>query len=185
MALIRRASVDDAGAIAAVHVLCWRQAYADILPAELLSSLSVEARAASRRRFMADPGSTTTTLVAAASAGGDILGFADCGAQRTAEFSDGGFTGEFLAIYLLRHAQRAGVGRSLIAAMADDLATRGHAGATVWVLRDNASARRFYEALSGELVGEREDRLPEHTYLEVAYGWRELTALSRPDARAS
>ena len=46
-------------------------------------------------------------------------------------------------------AQRQGVGRALMSAVARDLLARGHASATLWVLEGNGSARRFYEALGG------------------------------------
>ena len=44
---IRRATVDDADAIATVHIASWRGAYAGIVPDAFLASLDVAARAES------------------------------------------------------------------------------------------------------------------------------------------
>ena len=99
-----------------------------------------------------------------------------------------GFAGEFSALYLLAAQQRRGVGRRLMATMARDLLARGMQAACLWVLRDNEPARRFYEALGAEIVGQRVETVDEHLtgqrrrapdFLhEVAYGWPDLTLLA-------
>jgi hypothetical protein len=53
-------------------------------------------------------------------------------------------------------------------------------GFYLWVLKANR-ARLFYEALGGEVVGERNERLGRHDFAEVAYGWHDLTHLVTPD----
>ena len=42
-------------------------------------------------------------------------------------------------------------------------------------------ARLFYEAIGGEVVGERTERLGRHQFAQVAYGWHDLTTLVIPD----
>jgi len=44
-----------------------------------------------------------------------------------------------------------------MSSMASRLLEQSRKAATLWVLRDNAGARRFYERLGGKLVGERAD----------------------------
>jgi hypothetical protein len=44
----------------------------------------------------------------------------------------------------------------------------------VWVLARNPS-RRFYEALGGELITEQQIERGGESYVEVAYGWRDLS----------
>ena len=85
---IRRARPEDAGAIAAVHVAAWREAYAGLVPAEALAALSVEARTAFWRRILGapDPAVATAAFVACAPDGA-VLGFGSCGRQRMAESS--------------------------------------------------------------------------------------------------
>jgi ribosomal protein S18 acetylase RimI-like enzyme len=89
----------------------------------------------------------------------------------------GGYDGEISAIYVLRASQRRGAGGRLMTTMALDLSGRGFAGAGLWVLRDNPTARRFYESLGGQVVDEREDRRAEAVFIEVAYGWTDLLRL--------
>jgi len=175
---IRRATLEDAPAVAGVHVRSWREAYAELLPAPLLASLSVDDRTARRRQFMSDPSQSIASFVATDAQGTTIVGFGDCGAQRAADLTAAGFTGEFLAIYVLRMAQRSGIGRALMAAMAQELIVRGHSAAAAWVLRENLPAQRFYEALGAVLIGKRLDRRPDVTLDEVGYGWRDIRALT-------
>ena len=106
-----------------------------------------------------------------------VVGFGSCGRQSVAELSEK-FDGEFQAIYVLKAAQRQGVGRQLMITLAEDLLQRGFRSGSLWVLRENAPARRFYERLNGQIVGEREERRGQDTVLsEIAYGWQDLKAM--------
>jgi hypothetical protein len=49
------------------------------------------------------------------------------------------------------------------------------------VLKANR-ARLFYEALGGAEIGEKTERLGLHSFVQVAYGWHDLTALVAPSA---
>jgi hypothetical protein len=44
----------------------------------------------------------------------------------------------------------------------------------VWVLRDNESARRFYESFGAEAVAERVERLADYDVVVIGYAWRDL-----------
>ncbi len=178
MSRIRAATAVDAGAIAAVHVACWRESYPGLVADRILSGLSIEKRAASWLRILNDPSANHDTAVyVAADRDGSILGFGACSGQRTHDLADGGFAGEFQSIYVLRQAQRRRLGAALMAAMAQDLESRGLVGAALWVLRGNTPARGFYEAVGGGIVGERDERRDGQVLPEVAYGWRRLPPL--------
>ena len=56
---------------------------------------------------------------------------------------------------------------------------RGIFGFFLWVLRANR-ARMFYDALGGEAVAEKVERLGKHDFAQIAYGWRDVTALVAP-----
>jgi len=60
---------------------------------------------------------------------------------------------------------------------------RGFGAASLWVLRDNARARRFYERLGARVLAEREDVRKDAVLVELAYGWMHLTELARIAAR--
>ncbi len=177
---VRPAIVDDAQAIAEIHVQAWRETYAGLLPKSLLDGLSVERRAAWWGGLLDgtnNPGGTMAFI--AVDARDDAVGFSSFGRQRDAELGAAGFDGEFEAIYLLDRSKRRGIGRRLIATMAVAMLTRGYRGAALWVLRENDPARRFYEALGAAIVGEREERRSGDVVMqEIAYGWPDLSSLS-------
>ena len=85
--------------------------------------------------------------------------------------------GEFYALYVLRRAQRRGVGRVLMAAMARDRLADGHPSASLWVLETNDPARRFYAALGGREVTRRDQERQGFGAVGIAYGWDDLAVL--------
>ena len=48
----------------------------------------------------------------------------------------------------------------------------------VWVLRENNSARRFYERLGGLYVREQPTTIGSASLQEVSYGWRSLDKIT-------
>jgi GNAT superfamily N-acetyltransferase len=173
---IRAAAADDAEAIAELHVTAWRESYAGLMQDHVLAALSVPDRTARWHRILAQPASEGVTFVAEEDTG-RLLGFSSCGPQRTPQLASLGFAGEFSALYILRRAQREGLGTALMRAAARRLAEHGHRSAALWVLRDNLPARNFYEQLCGVPVLECEDHDGDHAGAHTAYGWHDLHAL--------
>lgn len=168
--VIRRATLDDAAALALVHEATWRETYAGLMSEQMLDALTADARTEAWRRILSgEAGYLGTTYVA--EAGGKLVAYASCGRQRDAELAAKGYAGEFAAVYVLNTAQRRGVGTGLMRTMMEDLTERGLTGFTLWVPRDNIPARSLYEQLGGRLIGQREDAGPHGTLVEVAYGW--------------
>ena len=139
---IRPATREDARQIAEVHVASWRHAYRGLLPDDYLEKLSVGEREAQRLAWFADPRPGSGVLVAEDDAG-RVVGFATFGPSRDDDAPDG--TGEVPAIYIDPADVRTGIGRQLIEETAAALRKAGCTRATLWVLEENASARRFYE----------------------------------------
>jgi ribosomal protein S18 acetylase RimI-like enzyme len=179
LAQFRAATPDDAQALASMHVASWRETYADLLPAKLLSSLSVEARAAAWVKVMREPATGRATVIYLAEHERAIVGFGACGAQRTRNLKDKGYDGEVSAIYVLREFQKRKIGTRLFREMASDLERRGFGAAALWVLRDNSRARRFYEHHGGKVIAEKEDVRDGAVLIELAYGWPDLKELNR------
>lgn len=172
--LIRVAVPADAAGIAAVHVDSWRATYPGMLPDRYLIGLSVQVHEKRWRGLLTGPVPRgRRTFVAYAD--GKVVGFASCGPQRT---GIQGYAGEFYAVYLLDHVQGQGMGRRLLAAMAQELLGHGVRAAVVWVLRDNPS-RYFYERLGGTLLAEQPISFAGARLCEVAYGWNDLLPLAR------
>ena len=173
---LRHAAAPDAAAIAEVHLACWRQAYAGLVPDGMLAELSVDARAAVWTRILAGREQVPDTTVRVACDADRIFGFIGSGAQRSADLRER-FEGEVSAIYVLHHAQRQGIGRALMASASRDLLARGMHGAALRVLHDNWPARRFYERLGGEPAAERTDVRSEVSLAGIAYACLVLTVL--------
>jgi ribosomal protein S18 acetylase RimI-like enzyme len=174
---IRMAVPQDAAELGKMHIASWRETYPGILPDAMLSALSVEGRTAMWERILRDPEKADSTVVHLVEHGNTIMGFGSCGSQRLETLKEKGYAGEIGAIYVLRAFQRQGVGARLMSTMALDLTSRGFNAASLWVLRENAVARAFYERLGGQVVDEREDVRKEATLAEVAYGWANLKTL--------
>ncbi|WP_086993376.1 GNAT family N-acetyltransferase [Rhizobium sullae] len=175
-ATIRVALPSDATAIATVHVASWKETYDGLMPEAILAGLSVTERTLRWQKIL-DQAEPTLGTTFVAEHDGSIVGFAHGADQRSPSLRDLGFTGEITGIYMLKSFQQQGIGTALMRATAEMLQARRHRAASLWVLRENAVARRFYERLGGELVSEKEDRRDTMTLVEVAYGWRDLSPL--------
>ena len=140
--LVRPAVPQDARAIAAVHVATWRDAYAGLLPGDVLDGLDAGERAETwRGRLAALPDDTSGVFVFVVELDAEVRGFVSGGPSR-----DGGAGGEVYAIYVDPRFQGRGGGSRLLEAAARQLAGSGFAEASLWVLADNRAARGFYES---------------------------------------
>ncbi len=165
--LVRPAEVDDAAAIARVHVESWRSTYRGLLPDDFLDSLT-EGRYLERwLRSLGDD----ATRVYVAEEDHQVVAFASGGRERAGE---GGYAGELYAIYVLEKAQRHGHGIGLVRAVIGGLREMGLNDMIVWVLRENSPARKFYERLGGTYVRTQPITIGSVTLQEVSYGWRSL-----------
>jgi GNAT superfamily N-acetyltransferase len=138
---IRAASLQDADAIAELHVAAWRWAYRGLMADDVLDALSLEERATQWRSTLAEARAQKATFVA--ERGGRIVGFTSVGRSVDAEASPE--TGEVYAIYLDEAVLATGVGRDLFARANTSLRELGFGRATLWVLEANDRARWFYE----------------------------------------
>jgi GNAT superfamily N-acetyltransferase len=171
---IRVADVDDAAAIARVHVDAWRTTYVGIVPDGYLAGLSYDEREKDWRESLADRAGREFTLVAENDQRA-IVGFATGGPERE---GNADYRAELRAIYLLADSRRIGIGRRLVAGVAKRLVETGFDSMLVWVLADNPS-RGFYEALGGKFVTEKLVEIGGARLAEVAYGWREIRQLAK------
>ena len=177
VASIRPARPDDVEPIAALHVTAWLETYRGLLAEAVIASRDVAARRAQwgARLDAPPPGSA---MFVAEEPEGAIVAFGACGRQRDPSLA---FPGEFHGLYILRRAQRAGIGRALMRAMATSMLGHGLGGASLWVLRGNLAARAFYTELGGAQVAARET--PEMG-AEVAFAWHDLRTLIASPGRS-
>jgi GNAT superfamily N-acetyltransferase len=163
--------------MAKVHIVSWRETYPGLLPDPMLTRLSIADEAIRWQRMLDRPRAWGNAVSFVADQHGSVVGYGSCGEQRTRLLRNRGFTSEISELYVLRRAQRQGVGSGLMKAMATALIGRGHHAVSLWVLEQNTPARRFYETIGGMLIAEKRAAL-----VEVAYGWSDLQTLisSRP-----
>jgi ribosomal protein S18 acetylase RimI-like enzyme len=138
---VRDATIDDADALGLVHVHGWQWGYRGLLPGAYLDALSAKRRAEQWRSWLLEPGRTRTWL--AEMDGPACAGFIASGPSRDPGADDD--TGEIYAIYVEEQAAGTGVAAALLDRAVARLREERFARATLWVLRDNARARRFYE----------------------------------------
>lgn len=63
----------------------------------------------------------------------------------------------------------------MLEAAAKELDGRGHPSMIIWVLRENAPSRRFYERLGGVHVRDEERELDGIRITESGYGWEDIS----------
>lgn len=140
---IRLAIPEDASAIAEVHIAAWRAAYKGHMPDDFLNSLTLEQKASVWRRALQEP-SPGTTLVWEQQQ--RIIGFCVYGPLRDADVRLT-HTGELVAINFHPHYWRRGFGTVMCQCVIDEGEKRNWESLTLWVLKENHPARRFYERL--------------------------------------
>lgn len=138
----------DAEEIARVHVRCWQESYAGLLPDAFLKNLSIDARIAQWRQTISDP----QVFTRVAREAGRIVGFVSCGPAREGASKEA--DGEILAIYILKAYHGRKIGRSLIAAAARFWLSKGGRNLIALSIAGNNQAAAFYEALGGVQVHE-------------------------------
>lgn len=166
---IRKAKLADAKGIAHVHVDSWLATYRNIIPDTYLNQLSYEAR----EQLWVENIKAENNFVAE-NDGGEIIGFADGGKERTGKYAK--LKGELYSIYILPHHQGKGIGRSLMKRVVEHLEESGHNSMLVWVLEENPS-RGFYEKMGGKKVDRKTLTISGKVLNEIAYGWEDIGLL--------
>ncbi|MEU3350803.1 GNAT family N-acetyltransferase [Streptomyces sp. NPDC037389] len=169
MVTIRTMTVADTDAVAEIRVSGWRTAYAGIVPRAYLDAMDPVANAAAHRER---PTSGSEPAVnAVAETAGAVVGWVCFGYCRDAGQPPG--SGELYALYIRPGLIGTGIGRALwTAALAGlrELAGREGTRMVLWVAKDNARARRFYERAGCRPDGaERSDDYAGTAVPEVRY----------------
>jgi ribosomal protein S18 acetylase RimI-like enzyme len=169
---LRPARPEDAEAIAALHVRVWRETYAELATREAWDALTEDVRLARWREVLGDPNPCRLTLVAEQA--GEVVGFGTACAPTEAVFEG---RGEIRWLHIAGGAQRTGLGRRLMSALARQLAEWGYEGCALGVVVGNAPAMAFYDALGGRRIGGFVDPGPLWRSENVVFVWDELTDL--------
>ena len=123
MSSIRLAEVQDAAAIAHVHVESWRTTYKGLVPEEYLASLNEAKRVAVWQEWL-----TRDISIFVAEVEGKIVGFASGGPIREPVAA---YDAELYTIYLLEQVQGRGIGKNLCALHRGSVWKKSHEHARV------------------------------------------------------
>ena len=156
MVVIRSASVADAAQIGAVMRASWQAAYQGIIAPEVIGRVTAnDGGARVRQSFRTRPWQKTFVAVAEPGAADGIVGYAFCGPEQDvlgapwphplSPEGQQGQVAELYALYVHPAWWSTGTGRALMDRFLDTASAAGYSSVRLWVLRDNARARRFYE----------------------------------------
>lgn len=176
---IRPAHLDDARSIAELHVVVWRHTYHALAPAKAFVMLDEEHRFLGWHERLAAPGDGHVVMVAEGDNG--LVGFTAAGEPSQPIFGE---RSEIKQLYVDPAHKRRGIGRALLAALADRLAGHGRKGAALGVVAGNGPAIAFYEALGARQVGSYTDPGPLWRSHNLAYAWDDLKPLIRREPAA-
>jgi GNAT superfamily N-acetyltransferase len=156
--VIRKAALEDAPALARIHVQTWLETYTGLIPDEVMAGITVEAR---ERQWRYTFDHDNTVLITELD--GQAIGFCSIGPPR-----ESGADLELFTLYLLKAFQGRGIGRTLWDAALKAAKARGAKTLRLWVLETNPT-RGFYERAGGILEGRKVDVVQGAELIEVSY----------------
>ena len=136
-----------------VHWKCWQEVYPGLVSQEYLDKLTLEKTEEKAFQWRDN--------ILVAMDGDRVVGFVGYGQSEEAD------TGEVFALYVLPEYHGTGVGRQLMDAALEKLASYPHI--CLWLVKGNGRALRFYEKCGFHLTGEEK-----FTASVSAYGIRML-----------
>ena len=142
-ASVRRARPTDAPAVGFVQAVVWREAYADVVDADVAAAFEPQAFASAWRQSLATPPGADHALLVAC-AGDQVVGFAALGPSEDPDAQEGTVEIHVLAVH--PEARRQGHGSRLLAAVADTARGRGRTEVQAWVLASDEATRAFLTA---------------------------------------
>lgn len=158
---IRKTEIQDHEIIASIANHCWKDAYKDIFPRDLLDNLSLEKRLEQRLTWFDSP--QKFSLVACAQ--DKIIGFCDFGESRHPKFA----IGEIYSLYILPEYKGSGIGKSLILDAMKYLENCNLSPFFVTTLEVNLPARKFYEKLGFKAIDKIMTEVGDKLYPETVY----------------
>ncbi|MGJ4955440.1 GNAT family N-acetyltransferase [Bradyrhizobium sp. HKCCYLRH2015] len=172
--IIRAATSEDAPAVAALHAANWRDAYANILAPEFLSSAIDADRRAVWTQRLGTPAADQLVNVARDPAG-LMRGFICC--YRDADPVWGHLVDN---LHVAAETRGSGLGERLLRGAARLLsAGASHSGLHLWVFEANVAGLQFYRRLGGRIVDTKPSSIPAadgKTVLRVH--WPDITQLA-------
>ncbi|MBR5670211.1 GNAT family N-acetyltransferase [Candidatus Saccharibacteria bacterium] len=162
--IIRAAEEKDIPAITDIQIGGWLAAYKGIISDEDLAKMAGSREARIARHT--DQIHKMNYIVA--EDGGEVVGFGRY-------IFDNSYSPEYdvdcelMALYVRPDQKRRGIGSTLMNYIKDEFRRQGKKRMILWCLKENMPSRRFYEAMGGHVVGEKEFDFDGHKYPEVGF----------------
>nr|WP_315481540.1 GNAT family N-acetyltransferase [uncultured Undibacterium sp.] len=172
---LRRATVADAEAIAAIRIEGWRTTYRGMIPDSYLNEMDMNENVLHWRTILqALPVKEDSLCVYVAVSEDEIVGFVSAMKLSEPKLDK---DGEINAIYIRPQWQRCGIGKRMLHKAARSLQAMGCTSCVIWVIDGNSQARNFYEELGGEILIEQDFSWDGLDLTEVGYGWSDLNVM--------
>lgn len=151
--IIRKATQNDISTLAAIHVSAWQTAYKNHMPQEYLNQISIEKRISNWQEWIDTPGPRTTFVI-----GDDenLIGFCIFGPvqkDKTNDLHTYSAEGEILSLNIHPENWRCGYGKQLCLAVIQESVQRQWKNLSLWTLKSNEPAKRFYQTLEFSSTG--------------------------------
>jgi GNAT superfamily N-acetyltransferase len=155
-ASVRVARPSDAPAVGLVQAVLWREAYATVVPAEVLATFQPTTFTNAWRASLEQPPSAAYRLLVAC-AGDQVVGFAAVGPSGDPDAGDA--DAELLVLGVHPEGRRAGHGSRLLNAAVDTARGAGFTTLRAWLLAGDDATRAFLGAGGIEADGAYRDRV--------------------------
>lgn len=161
---IRQATLEDAPAIAQIHVQTWQKAYRGQVPDTYLDTLDIVQRTKTWKKILL----SGELKVFVADLKNDLVGF--CTLGKSCDKDARKNTGEIGAIYIAPPVWRKGYGKKLIETAIDESKRMAFDTLTLWVLDSNTPAKLFYEQIGFRPDGtQKQENRTDFVLSEVRY----------------
>ena len=137
--MVRQAILEDAEAIAKVHVASWQAAYKGLMPDDFLANLSVERRKTQWQQWLGQ----NEQVIMVYEENNKIVGFLSAGKARDSDLNN--HVAELYTLYLLLDFWGKGYGKKLYQETLKELTARGFTELVLWVLDTNTRGQTFYQ----------------------------------------
>jgi GNAT superfamily N-acetyltransferase len=175
--MIRPAKYEDSSGIARVQVDSYQTAYAGIFPSAYLDHFTYEEQTQDWQEILSSE--TTDKILVSTDPADKIVAYA-LGRPFISDLPP--YDSERVALHVRPEYQKQGIGKRLIATIAEALSESGCQSLFLWVLARNPACQ-FYEKLGGERITEKpwqNNAYFKTEIVEVAYAWCDLHHLIRP-----
>lgn len=163
---VRAATGEDSETIGKIQARTWKTTYKNILTDDFLSTIDESERAQAAITRYSNP--DIKTFVVTESSNDLPVGFVCMGPSREQSLIA---DVEVYAIYVLEQHQKSGAGELLLRQALDYLKSQKGKIAFISVFKSNSKARRFYEKMGGQFIGEDFVVIDEVRYQTVTYVW--------------